>query len=346
MKENNYPKVSIIILNWNGLKDTIECLESLKKITYPNYEIIVVDNGSEGNDANVLEERYKNYIKLIRNKENLGFTKGNNIAIRQVIKEGKSDYILLLNNDTTVEPNFLEELIKCTQRHPKVGSIQPKMIWAMHPEVIDSAGLDFSKTGETFNRGQFQPRNYYNKEEEIFGGGSGASLYKVGALKDIEINDEYLDQDFFTMQEDVDLAFRLRWAGWENWYCPKAIIYHYRGKTVGAKSRFTAFYYARNQIWNLFKNLPISFIFKSFPLIIISQIGQLGVNLLKGRFSRAGLILKGRMDGYLKLKKILAKRKKIKKKVDFSEIEKFLILKWRVKIPKEISLVEAKRKGS
>jgi len=114
-----HPKVSIIILNWNGLKDTIECLESLKKITYPNYEVIVVDNDSKGNDADILEERYKNYIRVIRNKENLGFAGGNNVAIRQVLKEEKSDYILLLNNDTIVEPNFLEELIKIALQDEK-----------------------------------------------------------------------------------------------------------------------------------------------------------------------------------------------------------------------------------
>jgi len=118
-----HPKVSIIILNWNGLKDTIECLESLKKITYPNYEVIVVDNDSKGNDADILEERYKNYIRVIRNKENLGFAGGNNVAIRQVLKEEKSDYILLLNNDTIVEPNFLEELIKIALQDEKIAII-------------------------------------------------------------------------------------------------------------------------------------------------------------------------------------------------------------------------------
>ena len=102
MKKNDYPKISIVILNWNGLKYTIECLESLKKSTYPNYEVIVVDNGSKGNDADILEEKYKGYIKLIRNKENLGFPGGSNIAIKQIIAQGESDYVLLLNNDTKI----------------------------------------------------------------------------------------------------------------------------------------------------------------------------------------------------------------------------------------------------
>lgn len=218
------PRVSIIILNYNGLKDTIECLETLKKITYPNYEIIVVDNGSKGSDTKILEEKYKNYIKVIRNKENLGFAGGNNVAIRKVIENGKSKYILLLNNDTTVEPNFLDELVKCAEKHPKAGSIQVKMILAKFPQYIDSIGLEFSKTGFCFNLGAYQDSRFFNKEKEILGPCAGAALYKVEAVRDIFIDNEFFDEDFFCYYEDFDVALRLRWAGWESYYCPTAII--------------------------------------------------------------------------------------------------------------------------
>ncbi len=332
------PKVSVIILNWNGLKDTIECLESLKKITYPNYEVIVVDNGSKGNDAEVLEEKYKDYIKVIRNKENLGFAEGNNVAIRKVIEKGKSEYILTLNNDTTVETNFLDELIECAKRHPKAGSIQPKMILSKWLKHIDSVGLELSKTGFGFNRGAYQDSELFDKEEEILGHCAGAALYKTEALKDVMIDDEVFDKDFFAYYEDFDLALRLRWAGYESWYCPKSVVYHKRGATGGVRSKFTAYYGTRNQNWNLFKNLPGNFILKNFHLILLAQLAQIGINLLKGRFNLLLSILKGRLDGYLGLPKILKKKKKIKKRVDFKEIEKFLILKWRIKIPEEIEI--------
>lgn len=331
-----HPRVSIIILNWNGLEDTINCLESLKKITYPNYEVIVVDNGSKGNDADVLEEKYKGYIKLIRNKENLGFAEGNNVAIREVIKEGKADYILTLNNDTTVEPNFLDELVKCAQRHSKAGSVQPKLVWALYPKLIDSVGLEYSKTGFGFARGKFESIERYNKEEEILAGCAGACLYKTKALKDISIDDEYFDKDFFATYEDFDIGFRLRWAGWENWYCPQSIVYHFGSKTLGIRSKLSAYYSTRNQNWNLFKNLPNQFILKNLHLIIFAQVAQIGINFLRGNFSLLLSILKGRIDGYLGLKKILKKKKQIKRRVDFSEIEKFLILKWMVKFPKNM----------
>ena len=326
------PKVSIIILNWNGLEDTIECLESLKKISYPNYEVILVDNGSKGNDADILVDKYKNYIKLIRNKENLGFAKGNNIAIWQVLKEGKSDYILCLNNDITVEPNFLNELVKSAERYPEAGSIQPKMIWALHPKLIDSAGLEYSKTGFGFDRGKYESIEKYNKEEEILGGCAGACLYKTEALEDIRINGYYFNKDFFATYEDFDLALRLQWAGWKSWYCPRAVIYHFRGNTIGVKSKFTAYYRTRNQTLNLFKNLSAKFILKNLHFIVLAQIAQIGINILKGRFSLLPSIIKGRIDGYLALRKIFQKRKKIKKRVNFYELEKWFPLKWRVKI--------------
>ncbi len=319
------------------MKDTIECLESLKKITYPNYEVIVVDNGSKGNEADILEEKYKDYIKVIKNKENLGFAEGNNVGIRGVMREGGSEYILALNNDTTVEPDFLDKLVECVEKESLVGSIQPKMILAKF-NCIDSAGLEYSKNGFGFNRAAYEPIDQYTEEKEIFGCCAGACLYKIKALEDIKIGDECFDKDFFATYEDFDLAFRLQWAGWKSWYCPKAIVYHLRGKTIGTRSKFTAYYRTRNQTWNLFKNLPNRFILKNLHWIILGQLGQIGINLLKGRFFLLPSILRGRLDGYFGLRKILKRRKKIKKRVDFSEIEKFLILKWRVKTPKEIKI--------
>ena len=129
----NYPKVSIIILNWNGLEDTIECLESLKKITHPNYEVIVVDNGSEGNDAQMLQERFGDYIHIIRNDKNYGFAGGANIGMRYVLNNSAADYVLLLNNDTVVDPEFLTELVKVAEADPAIGITGGKIYYYDNP---------------------------------------------------------------------------------------------------------------------------------------------------------------------------------------------------------------------
>ncbi|GAG89310.1 unnamed protein product, partial [marine sediment metagenome] len=111
----NQPKVSIITLNWDGLEYTIECLASLKKITYPNYEVIVVDNGSKGNDAQVLEEKFGDYIHIIKNDMNYGSRGGVNIGMRYFLNNSNSDYLLLLDNDTVVDPEFLTEMVKVAE---------------------------------------------------------------------------------------------------------------------------------------------------------------------------------------------------------------------------------------
>ena len=108
----DYPKVSIIVLNWNGLDDTIECLESLRDVTYPNYRVIVVDNGSAGDDVRILRERFEECAHIIANDRNYGFAEGNNIGMRYALDSFDPTYLLLLNNDTVVAPDFLDKLFK------------------------------------------------------------------------------------------------------------------------------------------------------------------------------------------------------------------------------------------
>ena len=122
----NQPKVSIIILNWNGLQDTIACLESLQKVTYPNCAITVVDNGSKGDDVQILRDRYGNHVHIVANDNNYGFSEGNNIGIRASLHQ-EADYLLLLNNDTVVAPNFLAELVQAAVDHNDTCIVHPKI---------------------------------------------------------------------------------------------------------------------------------------------------------------------------------------------------------------------------
>src|SRR4030042_3841159 len=128
------PKVYIIILNWNGCNDTIECIESLKSVTYPNFSVVVVDNASSDNSIDVIPRKYRD-IAFIEVKKNMGFAGGNNIGIKYALEHG-ADYILLLNNDTTVEPNFLTELVRTAETDNKVGILGPKIYFYSEPVRI------------------------------------------------------------------------------------------------------------------------------------------------------------------------------------------------------------------
>ena len=334
-------RVSIVILNWNGLRYTVDCLDSLKKITYPNYEVIVVDNGSRGDEGELLEKKYGSYIRVIRNSQNLGFAEGNNVAIREIVRAGTSDYILTLNNDITVEPDFLTELVKTAQRHPESGSVQCKMVWARDEKLIDNAGLKFLKPGLAFDRGRFEAVEDYDKEEEILGCCAGACLYKIQALEEVKIDDEYFDKDFFASYEDVDLALRLQWMGWKSRYCPRAIVYHQKGAVIGLTSNFLVYHNRRNQLWMRIKTLPFSFLAKNIHNFLLADAGQLFLDLFIRKKPIAGM--KGVWTAYFNSCKILKKRKKIPKKVPFSEIEKFFISSFSLETIREVRSYLAKK---
>ena len=237
-----YPKVSIIVLNWNGLKDTIECLESLKKITYPDYEVIVIDNGSVGNDPDVLEEKYKDYVKVIRNKENLGFCGGNNIGIKEAIKRS-AKYILLLNNDTVVEPNFLDELVKTTLKDNKIA-------------IVGSVIADYYTKKIVFTNAKIDRKlkmerrlDYLNSDKEWWetGGVSGASMMlKTEHILKYSL---FLDEDLFLYCDEIDLCLRVKRAGLKIAVAGNSKVYHKEGRSYGGGIQSRPVYYIlRNRI--------------------------------------------------------------------------------------------------
>lgn len=135
------PKVSIIVLNWNRLMDTSECLETLQKVEYENKEIIVVDNGSSNGSQDYIRRNYHD-IMLVENTENLGFAEGNNKGIQLALRNG-ADYVFLLNNDTIVDRNVIEELIEVAETDILIGFLGPKIYYYNEPNRIWSAGGDY-----------------------------------------------------------------------------------------------------------------------------------------------------------------------------------------------------------
>lgn len=315
MSDNNHSRVSIIILNWNGLKDTIECLESLKKITYPNYEVILVDNGSDRNEANILEEKYKNYIRLIRNKENLGFAKGNNVAIRQILQEGKSAYALFLNNDTVVEPDFLEKMIEKAEQNEKIGMTAARIMQYKNRSEIDNLGLYLTRSGLILS--------VKDKKTTFFPSGT-CSLYKAKALEAVEMDGDFFDSDFFCYAEDFDLAFRVLFKGYIPARADNAVIYHKgTASTGGVMSDFAVYHSQRNNFWVLIKNLPTYFWLKYLFWMLLFQFG---IILLYIKRRKLGLILKADFDAFKSFKKFFKKRKVIQrgKKISNRKLKKYI----------------------
>lgn len=291
-----YPQVGIIILNWNGKEDTIECLESLKDITYPNYKILLVDNGSTDGSIECFKIRYPE-IEIIENRENLGFAEGNNVGIRRAIDEG-ADYVLPLNNDTIVDSHFIEKLIEIAENDPKIGILGPKIYYYDNPRRINSAGgtINWSTgVGKNIGIGEIDTGQFNDclDVEYLMG---AAILIKSELIRKIG----GFDNEFFLLLEDTELCVRAQKAGYRTVFCPSSKIYHKEGIS-GEKSPNPLYYMYRNRILFLKKHFPYGFIKLNTVLIYISMRTVLGIMicLKQGKFASSQAILKGYIDGLL-----------------------------------------------
>lgn len=256
--DNMNPNIAIIILNWNGWEDTIECLKSLYQINYENYEVILIDNDSEDDSINEIRKfcttetnlqfnGYKSNIQLfeleeknfndvtldlepltnsklflLKNSENYGYAKGNNIGIRFAFRVFNPDYILLLNNDTIVDENFLKELTRAAENQEKVGIYSPKLLNADDPKIIDSTGHIIT-WGRIVDRGHGKiDRHQYDQEINVMGAKGAGAFYKREMLESIGL----LKESYITSYEDAELSWRANKNSWKAFYVPNSVIYH------------------------------------------------------------------------------------------------------------------------
>lgn len=249
--------IAIIIANWNGKKYLKDCFDSLRAQSLKYFKVILIDNGSEDGSEDFARQKYPE-VEIIRLEKNVGFAKGYNIGIQKALEYSGIEYIFVLNNDTKLDEKCLEELENCAKKNPEAGSIQSKVLNFFDPGKIDCAGILLSADGVAANRGYGEKDNgQYDEETEIFGASGAASLFSRKALEKTKLSDgEYFDNSYFAYYEDVDLAWRLRLAGFKSFYCPKAIVHHIHSATAGRISGFKAYYLNRNRFFTLIKNYP------------------------------------------------------------------------------------------
>lgn len=302
--------ISVIVLNYNGKGFLNSCLSSLASQTYSDFEVIVVDNGSRDGSPEYIEENYP-WVRLAKNDENLGFAGGTNVGIRAA----KGEFIITLNNDSRADSRFIEELIK-PMADPEVGVCAAKMLF---PDGrINSAGICISRSGAAWDRGMFEPdRGQYEFVEEVFGACAGAALYRREMLDEIGL----FDEDFFLYLEDVDLAFRARLAGWKCIYVPGARVIHHHGGTAGVGSDLAVYYGNRNIVWYPIKDFPFRLLITSLPFIVARNLAVIPYYALRGQ---GGVILKSKLDALKGVVKMMGKRKDVVRRVDYSQIKRFV----------------------
>ncbi len=253
-------QVSIIILNLNGQEHLARCLPSIEGQTYQNVEVILVDNGSSDGSIEYVRQTFP-HVKIIANDHNTGFAKANN----QGIIASNAPFIFTLNNDTWLDPNCVEEVVRVAEANERVGMIATKMLQMDFPQLIDSAGLDLDRTGFGWSRYHGQPDNSTEQEPyEIFAPCAGAALYKRKMLDEIGL----FDEGYFIYYEDMDLAWRAQLRGWHCLYVPKAKVYHAQSATTGRGSPFKRYLLSRNRIWTVIKNYPSPQLWFYLPQLI------------------------------------------------------------------------------
>jgi hypothetical protein len=211
------PRVFVVVLNYNGGGLIENCLKSLEKVDYSNLHVLVVDNKSDDDSVTLIESKFPD-LKIIKNKENIGFSKGNNVGIDFALKN-EADYVLLLNQDTEVEPDFLSNLVEEGERDRKIGLLSPLIFRERTKQVWFSGGRISWWKMKTFHK--FDLARGESFETPFLTGCS--LLIKRTVLEEIGL----LDEDFFLYWEDVDYSFRAKKAGFKIKVVPKSVIQHF-----------------------------------------------------------------------------------------------------------------------
>lgn len=246
--------VYTVVLNWNNADDTLQCLESLSKSHYANHRILVVDNGSVDGSAGRIRSEFPS-VELVELNSNRGYAEGNNAGIELAIKRD-ADYVLILNNDTIIAPNLVEELVRFAEAEPTAGIIGPKVYCLSESEKLYALGSSIAwQRGETIHRAMFESMTSYSHvtdpEEVDFIAGCGVLL-----RRELIQNGGLLDQSYYLNFEDVEFSVRARKLGFQTWLVPSAVIWHKVSATLGRESAANTYYTTRNSLKFFMNNGP------------------------------------------------------------------------------------------
>lgn len=275
-------KVTVSLIPFHSARYLHENLRSLAGQTFQDFNLVITDNNSSDNSVQICQSfsaSFPGRFELIRNTENLGFERPHN----QVMAQTEAQYVFLLNPDVILEPDYIENCVRFLDSHPHAGSVSGKILrWqvafdvqkkdlleSLKTNMIDSLGLQVFRSSRTIERLVGQPdKPEYSDDTEVFGVSGTVPIYRKSALESVAYEGQYLDNDFFAYKEDVDLAFRLRFAGWKSYVVGAAVAYHDRTakSTVGMKlmdkiayrknkSKITNGNSYRNHLWMLQKNI-------------------------------------------------------------------------------------------
>jgi GT2 family glycosyltransferase len=274
------PTVSVCIVTYNSAGDIEACLEAVRRQTHPVASVVVVDNASTDGTRDVLR-RCGDDIRLILNERNNGFAGGQNQAIAA---SAPSDYVLVLNPDVVLDPDYIAEIVAAMERDPRIGSATGMLVRADRPDIMDSAGLMLRPDRNAADLAAGEPAAAWTSPREIFGVSGAAAVYRRAMIAEISEGGQFFDEDFFAYKEDVDVAWRARHLGWTAAYVPSARAVHRRGWKPGGRRSVPLFvrrHSYQNRFFVLIKNEPAGpHLFLLLPLLLLVEAAKLGYILL------------------------------------------------------------------
>lgn len=276
--DREYDKVFIVVVNWNGCADTVECVESINKTGSPGLETVIVDNGSVDASVAVLSEKFPD-IKLIETGRNLGFTGGFNAGIRYALGRG-AEHIILLNNDTIVDKDFVKALVDAAKVEPTGGIFCSKVYFHNPPDMLWYAGADYNiwlGWGRHRGYGELDTGAYDTLAETPRP--CGCAMMVTRALCEAT---GLLDEGYFCYCEDIDWGMRAAKAGFKIMYAPASKVWHKASSSTGGPTTAISLYYSvRNTLRCLDKNVPLFFVLRYFRYLSVIGSSVLSLYTMK-----------------------------------------------------------------
>jgi GT2 family glycosyltransferase len=294
MADGGQEHVAVVVLSWNGRDDTLGCLESFERVRWENLTVIVVDNGSTDGTYEAVREAHPE-VTLMRSEENVGFAEGNNLGMRAALDAG-ADHVLILNNDTIVDPDLIAALVSEARRRPDAGALCPLIRYVDPPDLIWYAGARFDPravhNGRHTGYGERDTGQYHSVRET--GRATGAAML---VPREVLERVGFFDGRLFIQVEDVDISLRMRAAGYRILFVPAGVVWHRVAVTSGGeRSPTTAYYEIRNTLEVSSRHAPLPPFGR-----VRRELGVLGVHLLHARLAprpiaNARAILEGWRD--------------------------------------------------
>jgi len=298
------PTISVVIPNWNGLHHLDACLSALRAQVYTDFETILVDNGSRDESLSFVRQRFPE-VDIVTLDANRGFAG----AVNAGLAVAQGEFIALLNNDTLADPGWLRAIHCATQEREGYGMWASRVVLFDQPELLDSAGDGMTVAGAPFKRGHLEMARAFERDEEVFAPSGAAAVYRRVVIEDAG----GLDEDFFLIHEDVDLALRARLGGHRCRYVAGAIVRHKVNASIGYMSREYVFYGQRNLEYVFWKNFPAPLLLRLFPAHCLFTLLALCHFTLRGHgltFLRAkGAALAGLPTVWQKRRSVQTKRR-------------------------------------